>query len=91
MFLNYPNNPTSATADKDFFKKAVEFCKKNGLLLCNDAAYSEIAFDGYNPTSVLEVPGAKETAVEFNSLSKTFNMTGWRVAYLVGNPEASQL
>ncbi|OWZ83597.1 LL-diaminopimelate aminotransferase [Natranaerobius trueperi] len=88
MFLNYPNNPTGATANKDYFRKAIHFCKKHGLLLCNDAAYIDISFDGYTPPSVLEVPGSKDVALEFNSLSKPFNMTGWRVAFAVGNRDA---
>ncbi|ACB84855.1 LL-diaminopimelate aminotransferase [Natranaerobius thermophilus] len=88
VFMNYPNNPTSAVASKDFYSHAVKFCQKNKLLLCNDAAYSEIAFDDYQPQSLLSVPGAKEVAIEFNSLSKTFNMTGWRVGFVVGNEKA---
>ncbi|RLB10964.1 MAG: LL-diaminopimelate aminotransferase [Deltaproteobacteria bacterium] len=87
MFINYPNNPTSAVADKDFFKEVVEFAKKYGIIVCHDAAYTEISFDGYVPPSILEVDGAKEVAVEFHSLSKTYNMTGWRIGFAVGNAE----
>jgi LL-diaminopimelate aminotransferase len=86
MWLNYPNNPTSATAPLAFFKDAVAFCRKNGLILAHDMAYSEIYYDGLAPNSILEVDGAKDVAIEFHSLSKTFNMTGWRVGFAVGNP-----
>lgn len=85
MFLNYPNNPTGAVATKEFFEKAVKFAREYNLIICHDAAYSEIAFDDYKPLSILEIEGAKEVAIEFGSLSKTFNMTGWRVGYAVGN------
>lgn len=88
LFINYPNNPTAAVAPKEFLVEAVEFCRKNNLLLCSDLAYSEVAFDGYRPMSVLEIPGAKEVAIEFHSLSKTFNMTGWRIGMAVGSREA---
>ena len=87
MFINYPNNPTSATADKNFFKEVVKFAKKHNIIVCHDAAYTEISFDGYIPPSFLEVDGAKDVAVEFHSLSKTYNMTGWRIGFAVGNPE----
>ncbi len=87
LFLNYPNNPTAAVAPKEFLALAVDFARKHSLILCHDAAYSEIAFDGYNPSSIMEVEGAREVAVEFHSLSKTFNMTGWRIGFAVGNPE----
>jgi LL-diaminopimelate aminotransferase len=87
MFLNYPNNPTGALATKEFFKEAVEFAKKNDIIICHDAAYSEIAFDGVIPISFLEVEGAKEVGIEFNSLSKPFNMTGWRIAWAVGRKD----
>lgn len=86
LWLNYPNNPTAATADGGFFKQAVDFCLKHDIVLGHDLAYSEIAFDGYRAPSVLEVDGACECAVEFHSLSKTFSMTGWRVGFAVGNP-----
>jgi LL-diaminopimelate aminotransferase len=85
MFLNYPNNPTAATVDKIFLKKAVDFAKDNNILLCYDNAYSEITYDGYRAPSILEIPGADEIAIEFHSLSKTFNMTGDRIAFAVGN------
>jgi len=85
LFLNYPNNPTSATADGSFFEQVVAFAKRNRLIVCHDAAYSEIFFDGHRPMSFLEVKGAKEIGIEFHSLSKTFNMTGWRIGFAVGN------
>ena len=88
LFINYPNNPTGAVATEDFFKRVIEFARKHNLLICHDAAYSELAFDNYQPMSILEVEGAREVAIEFNSLSKTFNMTGWRIGYAVGNAEA---
>jgi len=87
MFLNYPNNPTSATAGKDFFKRVVEFAQEHRIIVCHDAAYSEIYYDGRRPASFLEVDGAKEVGVEFHSLSKTFNMTGWRIGFAVGNQQ----
>jgi LL-diaminopimelate aminotransferase len=87
MFLNYPNNPTSAVADPDFFKQVVEFAHKHRILVCHDAAYTEMAFDGYHSPSFLEVDGAKEVGLEFHSLSKTYNMTGWRIGFAVGNQE----
>jgi LL-diaminopimelate aminotransferase len=85
LWLNYPNNPTAATVDLPFFKRAVDFCLKHQIILAHDQAYSEIAYDGYRAPSVLEVDGARECAVEFHSLSKTFSMTGWRVGFVVGN------
>lgn len=85
MFLNYPNNPTSAVADRPFYEKVVGFANTYNTIVCHDAAYSEICFDGYKPMSFLEVPGAKEVGVEFHSLSKTFNMTGWRIGWVCGN------
>jgi LL-diaminopimelate aminotransferase len=87
MWLNYPNNPTGATADLDFFVQAVDFARRHDLLLCHDAPYCDITYDGYIAPSLLEVEGAAEVAVEFNSLSKTFNMAGWRVGMAVGNAE----
>ena len=87
MFLNYPNNPTAAVADRSFFEKAVQLAHQHQLIICHDAAYTEIAFDGYKPLSILEIPDAKDVAIEFHSLSKTYNMTGWRIAFAVGNPE----
>ncbi|HYT29684.1 MAG TPA: LL-diaminopimelate aminotransferase [Actinomycetota bacterium] len=88
LWLNYPTNPTAAVADEDFFRRAVAFAGAHDLLLCHDAAYSEITFDGYVAPSVLGVPGAMDVAVEFGSLSKTYNMTGWRIGYAVGNADA---
>ncbi len=85
MFLNYPNNPTSAVADHGFFKRVVEFAEKHNILVCHDAAYTEMAFDGYRPPSFLEVDGAKDVGLEIHSLSKTYNMTGWRIGFAVGN------
>ena len=87
MFVNYPNNPTGAVATLEFYQEAVAFCKKYDILLCSDLAYSEISYDGFNPPSVLQVPGAKDVAVEFHSLSKTYNMTGWRLGMAVGNAD----
>ncbi len=87
LFINYPNNPTSAIAPKSFLEKAVKFCKENDIVLCSDLAYSEICFGGYNAPSILEINGAKDIAIEFHSLSKTFNMTGWRIGMAVGNKE----
>ncbi len=85
LWLNYPNNPTGAVAPREFLAQAVEFARRHGLILAHDAPYSEMAYDGYRPESVLHVPGAKEVAVEFHSLSKTYNMTGWRAGFAVGN------
>ncbi|MFC4556789.1 LL-diaminopimelate aminotransferase [Virgibacillus kekensis] len=87
LLLNYPGNPTAATAEFDTFLQAVTFAKRNNLLVVNDAAYDMVTFEDYKSPSVLQVPGAKDYAVEFGSLSKTFNMTGWRIGYLVGNKE----
>jgi LL-diaminopimelate aminotransferase len=87
MWLNYPNNPTAATADASFFRRAVKFCLDNDIILAHDIAYSEIAFDGYRAPSVLEIEGARECAIEFHSLSKTYSMTGWRVGFAVGNAQ----
>lgn len=87
LYLSYPNNPTTAVAEKEFYREAVDFAKDNNIIVCSDNPYSEIAFDGYKPLSFLEVPGAKDVGVEFNSLSKPYNMTGWRIGMAVGNPE----
>ncbi len=84
MFLNYPNNPTAAVASGAFFAEAVDFARRHRLILCHDAAYSEMAYDGYLPESLLAVEGAKEVAIEYHSLSKTYNMTGWRIGFAVG-------
>ena len=88
LWINYPNNPTTATADLDFFARAVEFGRQNGILIAHDNAYSENTYDGYRSPSILQVEGAAEVAVEFFSLSKAFNMTGWRLGFVVGNPTA---
>ncbi|MFH7025713.1 MAG: LL-diaminopimelate aminotransferase [Heteroscytonema crispum UTEX LB 1556] len=85
LWINYPNNPTGALATREFFEELVAFCKQYDILLCHDHAYSEMAYDGYKPPSVLQVPGAKDIAIEFHSLSKSYNMTGWRVGFAVGN------
>ncbi|MFN8672496.1 MAG: LL-diaminopimelate aminotransferase [Candidatus Sericytochromatia bacterium] len=90
LFLNYPNNPTGATATLEFFEEAVHFAKKHDILICHDLAYSEMAYDGYKAPSFLEVKGSKEVCIEFNSLSKTYNMTGWRLGMAVGNEYAVQ-
>ena len=87
LFINYPNNPTSAVAEKSFFEEVVDFARRYRIIVCHDAAYSEVAFDGYHPLSFLQVEGAKEVGVEFHSLSKTFNMTGWRIGFAVGHSE----
>ncbi len=84
MFLNYPNNPTAAVASRAFFTEAVAFARRHRLILCHDAAYSEMAYDGYLPESILAVEGAKDVAIEYHSLSKTYNMTGWRIGFAVG-------
>ena len=91
MFLNYPNNPTSACAGKDFFTSVVKIAQKYGFLICHDAAYTEIAYDGFEPPSFLQVDGAKEVGIEFHSLSKTFNMTGWRIGFACGNSKILEL
>lgn len=88
LWINYPNNPTGAVAEREFFEKAVQFCRQYDILLCSDLAYAEIGYDGFKASSVLEVPGAKDIAIEFYSLSKPFNMTGWRIAAAVGHPLA---
>jgi LL-diaminopimelate aminotransferase len=88
LWLNYPNNPTAATAPLEFFAQAVDYARKYELLLCHDSAYAQVTFEGYKAPSILEIAGAKEVAVEFNSLSKTYNMAGWRVGALAGNAQA---
>jgi len=88
MWLNYPNNPTGAVADLEFFQHLVDFASEHDILICHDAPYTDIFFDDFQPPSLLEVPGAHNVAVEFNSLSKTYNMAGWRVAMAVGNDMA---
>ncbi len=85
IFLNYPNNPTSATATEEFFDKVVHFAKKYNAYVCHDACYTEVNFDGFKPISFLNIPGDKDVGVEIHSLSKTFNMCGWRIGFAVGN------
>ncbi len=85
LWINYPNNPTGALATLEFFEELVDYCRQYDILLCHDHAYSEMAYDGYKPPSVLQVEGAKDVAIEFHSLSKSYNMTGWRVGFVVGN------
>jgi len=87
LFINYPNNPTAAIAESSFFEEVIAFARHYGIIVCHDAAYSELAFDGYRPLSFFEIEGAKEVGIEFHSLSKTFNMTGWRIGFAVGHPE----
>lgn len=85
LYFNYPSNPTAATAPREFFEDIVAFARRYDILLVHDLCYAELAFDGYQPTSLLEIPGAKEIGVEFHTLSKTYNMAGWRVGFVVGN------
>lgn len=85
LYFNYPSNPTAATAPRQFFEDMVAFAHEYRILLVHDLCYAELAFDGYQPTSLLEIPGAKEIGVEFHTLSKTYNMAGWRVGFVVGN------
>jgi len=85
IWICYPNNPTGAVAGLDFFEKVASFARKYGIAVCHDAPYTEVAFDNYRPHSFLEAPGAKEVGIEFHSLSKTYNMTGWRIGMAVGN------
>ena len=89
MFLNYPNNPTAASASKSFFRKLISFAEKHNILICHDAAYSEIYYDdNARPLSFLQIPGAKRVGIEFHSLSKTYNMTGWRIGFAAGCRDA---
>lgn len=90
MYFNYPNNPTGATAPREFFEEVVAFARRHSILLVHDLCYAELAFDGYQPTSLLEIEGAKEISVEFHTLSKTYNMAGWRVGFVVGNRHVIQ-
>lgn len=90
LWLNYPNNPTAATASREFFERAVDFAQQHGILLCHDAAYARVTFNGKPAPSLLEIPGAKKVAVEFNTVSKSHNMAGWRSAVIAGNPQAIQ-
>lgn len=85
MFLNYPNNPTGAVADENFYLKVIAFAKKYDIIVCHDGPYSEITYQGYKPLSFLEVAGAKDVGIEFHSMSKTYNMTGWRIGWAAGN------
>ena len=87
VYLNYPNNPTAATASRDYLERAVAYCRKHGIVIAYDNPYCEITFDAYVAPSIFEIPGAREVAVEFHSLSKSFCMTGWRLAWAVGRPE----
>jgi LL-diaminopimelate aminotransferase len=88
LLMNYPNNPTAGVADLAFFEKAVAFARKYDILLCHDLSYSEMTFDGYKAPSILEIPGAKDVTIELQTLSKTYNMTGWRIGFAIGNPSA---
>lgn len=88
LWLNYPNNPTGATAPRAFLEKAIDFAREYDILICYDNPYCDLTYDGYVAPSILEIPGAKDVAIEFNSLSKTYNMAGWRVGMIVGNAEA---
>jgi LL-diaminopimelate aminotransferase len=88
MFINYPNNPTSACAGRSFYKEVIDFAAKHNIIVCHDAAYSEIYYDGKKPLSFLQIPGAKDVGIEFHSLSKTYNMTGWRIGFAVGNADS---
>lgn len=90
MFLSYPTNPTGAVATREFFEQAVAFCKKHNIILVHDLAYAEIYYDGNKPLSILNIPGAKDIAIEFHTLSKTFNMAGWRIGFVIGNHELIQ-
>jgi len=87
MFVNYPNNPTSVVADRNFYKELIDFAARNNIIVCHDAAYSEIYYDNKKPLSFLQIPGAKDVGIEFHSLSKTYNMTGWRIGFAVGNAD----
>jgi LL-diaminopimelate aminotransferase len=88
LWLNYPNNPTGAVADLDFFNRAAQFARQNNILVCHDGPYTEVAYDGYQPPSFMQAEAAKEVGVEFHSLSKSYNMTGWRIGMVVGNADA---
>jgi LL-diaminopimelate aminotransferase len=90
LFFNYPSNPTAATAPREFFEEIVAFAKKYQILLVHDLCYAELAFDGYQPTSLLEIEGARDIGVEFHTMSKTYNMAGWRVGFVVGNSQIIQ-
>jgi LL-diaminopimelate aminotransferase len=87
LWLNYPNNPTGAIADLSYFNHAIEFAKKHNIAICHDGPYTEVAYDGYKPVSFMQAPGAREVGIEFHSLSKSYNMTGWRIGMAVGNAQ----
>jgi aminotransferase len=91
MFLNYPNNPTAATATPEFYKDTVAFAERHGIVVASDFAYGAIGFDGKRPISFLETPGAKEVGVEFYTMSKSYNMAGWRIGFALGNPQIIEL
>jgi LL-diaminopimelate aminotransferase len=91
MFINYPNNPTGAVADIAFFSRVIEFARNYDILVCHDAAYTELCYDGFRPPSFLATPGAKEVGIEINSLSKPYNMTGWRIGWAAGNADAIEV
>jgi LL-diaminopimelate aminotransferase len=91
LYLNYPNNPTAAVAPREYLENVVRVCRERDILLVYDNAYSELAFDGYVPPSIFEIDGARDVAIEFHSLSKTYNMTGWRCGWAVANPEISSV
>jgi len=86
LWLNYPNNPTGAVANIEFFNKIAKFAQKHGLAVCHDGPYTEVAYDGYQTVSYMQADGAREVGVEFHTLSKSYNMTGWRIGMVVGNP-----
>jgi len=88
LWISYPNNPTGAVAGLDFFQEVVEFAKQNDILVCHDGPYSEVSFDDYQPASFMQAEGARDVGVEFHSLSKSYNMTGWRIGMVVGNADA---
>ena len=90
LYFNYPSNPTAATAPREFFEEMVKFARHYEIMLVHDLCYAELAFDGYQPTSLLEIPGGKDIGVEFHTLSKTYNMAGWRVGFVVGNSQIIQ-
>jgi LL-diaminopimelate aminotransferase len=90
LYFNYPSNPTAAVAPRDFYVDIVKFAKKHEILLVHDLCYAELAFDGYQPVSLLEIPGGKDIGVEFHTMSKTYNMAGWRVGFVVGNRDIIQ-
>jgi len=90
LYFNYPSNPTGAIAPREFFEDVVKFARKHEIMLVHDLCYAELAFDGYQPTSLLEIPGARDISVEFHTMSKTYNMAGWRIGFVVGNSKIIQ-